>query len=441
MGLIKLEEREWKAIKDKILDSFENVTLEVYMVNGEPEIAIPMLKDYNEIVGNILESFDKANKKKVLQYFSRRDIFGLITDESSLYLGDKEYKDLKGKVSAQDASRERFVSAGMLSELFPLSKLEIIAQNILDAIVNMREYTAFLLLPNINIPSSFVRIDENFSLVRATEDLTADYPPAEEWEKFKWEKNKIYLSVKGRGFVGGWSPTLTVHTILSKLKTFLGLALIQGILEVNETSWGYLRDSKQPISINLGIFENLQADQVRFERPHNLSESFTNLVKNLSLTEESTKPSHDLQRSGSPQDYLEDKFTRGLKKVLAADDEFAGRIKTASEWYFESLCTDNQSFTIIQMTIAIEALLGEGKEQITERLADRCSFLLGENQQQRIDIKDEFIRIYDIRSNTIHKGRIMLSEQEHPYLIKLKEILENAIRKEMQHHSKIPREK
>jgi hypothetical protein len=440
MELIKLKEEERRAIKDKTLNALKKVELNVYLDKGKPDIAIPLLRDYHKMIGNILESFDKGNKEKVLQYFSRQDISGLITDESYFELEDKEYKD---KVPPQFASKTGFISAGILAELLPLSKLEVIAENILDAIVNMREYTAFLLLRNINIPSNSVKINETFSLVRVAEDMMTDYKLPQEWEEFKWEKGKIYLSVKQQGFVGGLVATLTIHSILSKLKTFLGLALIQGILKTDETSYGYFSNSRQATPINLGIFQTSPQNAYFFPfvRPHKLSESFTNLVKELSLTKESTMPSHDLQRLESPQEYLEDKFKGGLKGVLEADDDFAGRIKTASEWYFESLCTDNETYKIIQMTVAIEALLGEGKEQVTERLADRCSFLLGENQRERVDIKDDFSTIYSIRSNTIHKGRIMLSDEEHPYLKKLKQILENAIRKEIGYHSNIPKGK
>ena len=135
------------------------------------------------------------------------------------------------------------------------------------------------------------------------------------------------------------------------------------------------------------------------------------------------------------------KFSRPLVKVLGADDPFAERIRTASEWYFESLCADNETFKLIQMTTAIEALLGEGKEQVTERLADRCSFLLAKNQKERNAIRDDFLEIYDMRSNVIHTGRVMLSDEEHPYLDKLKKILEDAIKKEIDQHSNIAIEK
>jgi hypothetical protein len=439
MKLIKVKNSEWDAIKKKILDSLKRVELNILLHTGEIQGVLPLVEGYRAVIEDILNSFDSKNKEKVLRYFRKGDISGMITEESHLDLGEKAYKDLQERISSDNASKTGIVSCGSLADFLPLSKLEVIAQNILDALVNMREYTAFLLLPNIDISSDFLEINQTFSLIRVTEDLLDNYPLPKEWEDFSWEKNKIYLSVKEPGFVGGLEPSLTVYSLLNKLKIFIGLALIQSIFKAKETSWGYFSVAKQATPINLGIFGPFDEDGFffPFKRPHKLSESFTNLIGDLVLTDEATKPSHDLQRLGSAQEYLEDKFTIGLKGILQAEDSFAERIKTASEWYFESLCTENDTFKIIQMTTAIEALLGEGKEQVTERLADRCSFLLGESQQERLDIRTDFLEIYDIRSKTIHRGKIMLSEKEYAYLIKLREILENAIRKEIEHHSNI----
>ena len=439
MKLLKLNKEERKAIKDKIPDCFKKTELHVLLDNGKLKAALPIVEDLN-VIENLLNSFATGNRKKILQYFSKTDLSGLISDESWLYLSREDYKDLKEKIPSQETSKSGMFPGIILSELLPLSKLEIITERILNNIVNLREYTAFLLLPNIHIPSDYIKIDESFALVRATRDLMEDYSLSEEWEDFSWEKDKTYLSVNQPGYVGGLEPSLTAFTILNKLKTFLGLALIQGIFKIKETEWGYFSELKKPTPINLGIFRTTLDEGeyfFPFMRPHKLSESFTNIVRELSLAEESTKPSHDLQRLESEEEYLENKLSERLKGVLAADDGFAEIIKTAAEWYFESLCADSESFKLIQMTIAIEALLGEGREQLSERLADRCSFLLGESQRERQHIKKDFFKIYDIRSKTIHKGKIRLSEMEYPYLSRLKSILEDAIRKEIKHHSHI----
>ena len=131
MKLTKLRKKEWYAIKNKILHSLKKVELHVLLDNGEIKGALPVVEGYREVIENILESFDSRSREKVLQYFSKRDISGLITDESYPHLGDEEYKDLKGRIPRQHASKTGLVPDGTLAELLPLSKLEVIAENIL----------------------------------------------------------------------------------------------------------------------------------------------------------------------------------------------------------------------------------------------------------------------------------------------------------------------
>jgi len=108
-------------------------------------------------------------------------------------------------------------------------------------------------------------------------------------------------------------------------------------------------------------------------------------------------------------------------------------IKTASEWYFNALCNGNETFKFIQYTIAIESLLGDPKKQdrVTERLSDRCAYLLGNNQNERETIKKFFEKIYDIRSEIIHRRSLRIQEENSPFLTEAEKLTEKLIRKEI----------
>jgi hypothetical protein len=134
-----------------------------------------------------------------------------------------------------------------------------------------------------------------------------------------------------------------------------------------------------------------------------------------------------------PIECLKEHFHKKIRNVLDLDDKYGEAIKTAAEWYFEALCNENETFKFIQYTIAIESLLGDPEKQdrITERLSDRCAYLLGDNQKEREDIKKSFEKIYDIRSKIIHRRSLTIQEEDSPFLTEAEKLTERLIRKEI----------
>ena len=144
------------------------------------------------------------------------------------------------------------------------------------------------------------------------------------------------------------------------------------------------------------------------------------------------------EESKSPTDILKEKFD-ALKDILDSDDEYAEAIKTASQWYFEGLCTENETFKFVKYVIAIESLLGDPKEEgrITERLSDRCAYLLADNPKERKTIKKSFKDIYKIRSAIIHRRSTRIQEENSRFLIEARKLTERLIRKEIELYTKM----
>jgi hypothetical protein len=111
------------------------------------------------------------------------------------------------------------------------------------------------------------------------------------------------------------------------------------------------------------------------------------------------------------------------------------RVKSAIKWCFDSYISENQTLAFLQICIALEALLGdEGyKGFLTEILADRCSYLISDDIKRRKNIKNNFKKLYDIRSKLVHGNATELDGNQELFLNWGRSVLEFAINKEIKH--------
>lgn len=82
-------------------------------------------------------------------------------------------------------------------------------------------------------------------------------------------------------------------------------------------------------------------------------------------------------------------------------------IRAAAEWGFDSEQADNETLSLLQACVGLEAILGDDntEEPLTSRLADRCAYLLGKSHKDREVIRRDFTALYKVRSKLVH-GRI-----------------------------------
>jgi hypothetical protein len=110
----------------------------------------------------------------------------------------------------------------------------------------------------------------------------------------------------------------------------------------------------------------------------------------------------------------------------------AVRIRTALEWSFDADSSDNQTLSLIQACIGLEALLGDDAqdEPVVARLADRCAYVLGKSEKERIDIRKRFRRIYEIRSKLVHGRRARINPSDAEQLSAARTMLSDVITEE-----------
>jgi hypothetical protein len=94
----------------------------------------------------------------------------------------------------------------------------------------------------------------------------------------------------------------------------------------------------------------------------------------------------------------------------------AEKIVRAGQWLFDSYCGNNELLSFVQAVVAMEILLGDKAVSdlmgLGELLRNRCAYLIGNGQKQRDDILNDFKKIYDVRSQIVHRGKNRLSKDE-----------------------------
>jgi hypothetical protein len=120
---------------------------------------------------------------------------------------------------------------------------------------------------------------------------------------------------------------------------------------------------------------------------------------------------------------------------VSPDKKEAVPVKSAAEWAFEASISENDTIAFLQTCIGLEAILGDDsdRESITEALADRLAYLIGNSIKARKNIKKNFKELYRLRSKLVHGRAVRLKDKELGYLEWAKNVLNVAIEREMKY--------
>lgn len=118
--------------------------------------------------------------------------------------------------------------------------------------------------------------------------------------------------------------------------------------------------------------------------------------------------------------------------------DFEG-IYSAALWLFDSRVESNETVAFLNACIGLEAILGDdNKDSITERLADRCAYLLARTSVTRAKMRDDVRGLYNLRSKIVHGRRRRLSSRGD--LDSAKGLLQKVIQAEIFNYLKADRE-
>ena len=442
--------------------------------------------------------------------YNQKDIYFMIVAKAAVVL---DYKEVHTSMAAKTGESKAF-NIGKLVELIKESKLNDIANSVIKELEYPSKTYVLVKLPNIGL-SSNIKIANGFFLISDTEYLVRF--GVDNNFNFQLESDKNYLLMEETGVPWNLniSKSLLYKNILLKLKTFLGLLLITDTVTTTRTFVNTAKN-KGRTSVPIGIFsaspgiwsedvsyEGASEEEVesgsydpisedhpdfealknsyskgdafrefpfqkafRIEGEINLSQVYTDFINSLSISEYATKPSFSLimeeiekplpQFEGfrTPTEHLEEHLKK-IRILLSSRDDYAKRIKSASLWYLEGHCAEDDTFKFIAYTISIECLLGhirgegkKGKEgdnkeppkepPLTKTLSDRCGFTLGKSLKEKEEIAKEFGKIYGIRSDIVHRRKIILSKDENEYLEKLEKRAKGVIKNVLMNYEEEP---
>lgn len=99
---------------------------------------------------------------------------------------------------------------------------------------------------------------------------------------------------------------------------------------------------------------------------------------------------------------------------IPEDSVDAEGLRTAMEWSFDADTTQNQTIEFLQRCIGLEAILGDTKKQpnLSERLAERYAYLVGDSHSQRVALRERFTKVYDRRGGIVHSRKAQLPVED-----------------------------
>ncbi len=352
-------------------------------------------------------------------------------------------------------------ASGKLSALLHANKLEALHTDIMGYFESIpRPYIVLFELPaakplGVNeIPLttdvSFVQIEKNdYPVIKETD--SSGLLPRE--INIKPSKQKLYIRVLSDGYADGTLESSATKKAYSKFKQTVLLGKIEGVLKDIKVQ---MDAGSQQISVGLltlfdpsdsRVFvyyrDNQDAEKYVFKLPKHTN----NYIAQLGINEEKLKPDtletymmkaeFENIDAPTPKDrakLLVRRFDFPKRLLETSDSDIdAERIKTAIEWNFESVTNENDTFAFIQACIGLEALLGDenSQEDLTNTLADRCAYLIGQSISERKKLKNDFKVLYRIRSKLVHGRKVHLEADELDNLDFARNILNGVIRKEI----------
>lgn len=110
------------------------------------------------------------------------------------------------------------------------------------------------------------------------------------------------------------------------------------------------------------------------------------------------------------------------------------RVAAAIEWYEDSRLNDDQSLAFLAACIGLESIFGEegsGMNELSRRLADRYSFMLGKDRDERVKLASEFDEVLKVRGQLVHARTSRLKAKDRLQLDRVRDMLWRSIQHEI----------
>lgn len=242
------------------------------------------------------------------------------------------------------------------------------------------------------------------------------------------------LEVRAAGYAFGGNRTATLLHAYSQMKR---VAFVLRSHRSFYLTWGPDR------AMQVQVEDVARGTRDEHAAPHSISEALATLAvrtagltlpagesKNQLMTLLGKPPATNAERIAALDGEL--KLVKARLMDAAAPD-FA-RAFTAAEWYIDSIGTEDSTLAYLMACIGIEAIFNDAEQmmsEMTQRLADRYSFMFGETGAERQALKSTFDAVFKQRGQLIHARQPRLHGRDLRLLMDAQKILERSIAREL----------
>src|SRR3990167_6864289 len=397
------------------------------------------------VIDKGIVNFDRSTDEDLYRYINEAkkhkktwmreiDLYGLLYKQVSDYLVEhiEKIREISGKI--KDIIGEPGITDLCVKII---SYLESIP----------RKYLVFFELPAVHgLGLKEIKLTDDISFVERVGESDFSDIKIPTWSllggdyTLTLEKGRLYIRIAVDGYTDGTVESSAIKKAYSKFKQVILLSNLSGILKEGQRdlSLGLLGSVSHQIFVVNSRDPNIEKYLVYFPQ------TVSNYISKLRLNEDILKPpkfetlletfeNKEIPTSNDKAKLLKNRFQYPVKLLKTPDnDENAESIKSAIEWAFDSHANDNDTLAFIQACIGIEAVIGDDtKDNITATLADRCAYLLGDSISARKKIRENFEKLYDIRSKIVHGRKACLDEEQRHFLDYAQIMLKRVIGKEI----------
>ena len=378
------------------------------------------------------ESFDKHVRSLGEEVIKHKKEWINSTDIFSIFY-DLVYEAIKDKADGDEKLE------GNLWDVLGDEKGSILTEHIKNYMISIpRTYDIYIPIPNIleNLPES-IELSKNISLLTFKDgaQIPGGYQGGFLSSFNELQLNKIYFRQRLTGYCGKKLENICLKRAISNLKILIQQAIFRNLFKISPTKAGVsalgLLTHYQVQKVNITSVDLTSGPPKRINVE--LPLDFSILLNNISFDW-----GNELLLKAKENGKIERAISGIMKKaieLIECEEEESKRVKSAIEWCFDSYVAENKTLAFLQICIGLEAILGDDSYNapLTEILADRCAYLIGNDIKGRKTIKNNFKELYSVRSKLIHGNALGLDNNQEWYLKWGRAILEVAILKEIKH--------
>ena len=312
--------------------------------------------------------------------------------------------------------------SGPVSKHLGASELSEVSTQIVAFIESVpRPYRVLFPLPGIQITRE-IKLSDSISLIRTPKD---GEEPAGVLSEKKWapkpKSDTTYLSVVGHGYFADNLNQSAMRDALSLMKRVVQVGMVKDAFERDRSA-----NPGQMLAEMLGapserIHQAVVYDTLASKKPPVLvklrlgTSSYLETLRVFDDSKLRLALKRPLIRSSNREIDLEKLIAFPVALMTSSEtEENTNSLRSALEWAFDSEADDEPSASFIKTCIALEAALAEESEgdQITERLADRCAFLLNKTAIERAKTRRLIKDVYKLRSKLVHGAKTKFTPED-----------------------------